>query len=179
MSDERLDRLENELRELRERVADLEAARSQVGSENVPSLGFGLTDMLRTRKGEMYESPTAAGVVTYAGVVGFEYGEYIWEMERPVPALVALESETLAPVLAALGSPLRLVLVKALLQAPRTNQQLQEIAGIGSPGQLYHHLKELIASGVIEQHSRNLYRVSPAKLVPILTIFAAVLDIGG
>jgi ArsR family transcriptional regulator, arsenate/arsenite/antimonite-responsive transcriptional repressor len=88
------------------------------------------------------------------------------------------EPEILAPVLAALGSPLRLVLVKALLQAPRTNQQLQEISGIGSPGQLYHHLKELISSGVIEQHSRNLYRVNPSKLVPILTIFAAVLDIG-
>ena len=88
-----------------------------------------------------------------------------------------MEPEQLAELFAALGSPARLLIVRALLDGPLSAQQLQERLGVGSPGQLYHHLKALLAAGVIEQRERSLYNVPPRNVVPLLAALAIAVDI--
>jgi DNA-binding transcriptional ArsR family regulator len=94
-----------------------------------------------------------------------------------VPGLLQLEAEGIARVIAAMGSPQRILLLRALLQGQHSSQQLQEAMGVTSAGQLYHHLKELLAAGIIEQRGRNNYRLDPRKIVPFLTLLAVALDL--
>jgi DNA-binding transcriptional ArsR family regulator len=75
--------------------------------------------------------------------------------------------------LATLGHPSRLLLLRALLPAPRSSQQLQEVLGVSSPGQLYHHLKDLLAAGLVRQTARSQYEIASHHVIPLLVIFAA------
>ncbi len=68
-------------------------------------------------------------------------------------------------------------MVRALLQQPRTSQDLQAILGVSSPGQLYHHLKELLAAGIVTQTSRSHYEIGERQVVPVLAALAAVSDL--
>ena len=56
---------------------------------------------------------------------------------------------------------------------------LQEAARLGSTGQLYHHLKALTASGVVEQDKRGSYRLRTAATVPVLVLLTAASDVAG
>ncbi len=57
----------------------------------------------------------------------------------------------------------------ALCDGPKTGQQLEDSAGISSTGQLYHHLKELLAAGLVTQPARSLYALRPQAVVGICT----------
>ena len=76
-------------------------------------------------------------------------------------------------MLAALGNPVRLEIVRRLLLGEVTVQQLQEMPELGTTGQLYHHLRELQAAGLVMQRRRGRYGVAPDKVVPSLIIIAA------
>jgi DNA-binding transcriptional ArsR family regulator len=176
-SDERLTQVEALVAELVGRVAALEGQTP----EQAPQAVFAGPDInpieqLRNRSGPPYEQGDLSGAVTYAGVIRSPRSEYEWHIERPVPGLLALDSEPLARVLGALGNPARIQLVRALIEGPRTSHELQEALGMASPGQLYHHLKELQAVGIVEQRGRNDYRLSPRKIVPFLIMLAGALD---
>jgi hypothetical protein len=76
---------------------------------------------------------------------------------------------------AALASPVRFVLLRAMLDGPRTSQQLREVLDAGSVGQLYHHLKELLSAGMVIQPGRNLYAIPESKVVDVcLSVVAAI-----
>ena len=85
---------------------------------------------------------------------------------------------TIATVLGSLGSPARLTLLTALVDAPRSSPELQEALGESSTGQLYHHLRDLQAAGLIHQPKRGRYEIVAHTVVPLLTILAAARDIG-
>jgi ArsR family transcriptional regulator, arsenate/arsenite/antimonite-responsive transcriptional repressor len=82
------------------------------------------------------------------------------------------EAEVVAHVFAALGSPFRVRLLRALLDGPRTSQQLQTELAVGPVGQLYHHLKELLAARLIVQRRRSLYAIREEIVIPICLAFA-------
>ncbi|GAA3876675.1 helix-turn-helix domain-containing protein [Saccharothrix violaceirubra] len=83
-------------------------------------------------------------------------------------------------VLAALAHPVRVDIVRCLLGAgSRPSTALQEAAGLGSTGQLYHHLKALTAAGVVEQDRRGSYRLRPEATVPVLVLLTAAADVAG
>jgi hypothetical protein len=86
------------------------------------------------------------------------------------PAVVARE-------LAALASPVRLEIVRALLDGPRTSQQLREALDASSAGHLYHHLKELLMAGVVVQPARNSYAIPAGKLAAVCVITMAAADL--
>jgi len=117
------------------------------------------------------------GAVVYAGVSRFGDRESLWIKEHGVPELLDLDPRGLARVLAALAHPARLTLARALVQAPRTSQELQEVIGTASAGQLYHHLKDLVAAGVVNQAVRSRYEIAPEHTIPLLALLAAAGDL--
>lgn len=184
VDEERMLILEQTIASLQERVAALEAARTAPLSlpPSLPTEDFGTLHLMQSRQGFPYEQDGNNGAVIYAGSAHIAGAKYGWQMERPVPGLLQLlgdEPEMLSRTFAALGSPLRLKLLRELLQGPKTNLQLQEALSISSAGQLYHHLKELLAVGVIEQKSRNLYALPTRNVIPFLVLLAASFDTTG
>ncbi len=181
VDDPRVAALERHLADLTARVAALEAAPRMAASAPLRALPAhdALLDVLRQRDGPPYARDDARGALLYAGAVDLAGAEYVWHIERALPFLLDLDAEAVAPVLLALGNPWRLRLVRALLRGPCSSQQLQEAVGVGSPGQLYHHLKELLAAGIIEQRARSEYRLAARKIVPFLIVLAAALDLQG
>lgn len=174
--------LERDLAALTARVTALEALTRTTAAPaaRVPlPVHDGLLEVLRQRDGPPYARDGIRGALLYAGAVDLAGAEYVWQIERALPFLLDLDAEAVAPVLLALGNPWRLRLVRALLRGPRSSQQLQEAVGLGSPGQLYHHLKELLAAGIIEQRARSEYRLAARKIVPFLIILTAALDLQG
>lgn len=86
------------------------------------------------------------------------------------PGLVARE-------FAALASPVRITLLRALLNGPLTSQQLHEELDAGSVGQLYHHLKDLLAAGLVVQPARNRYAIPPSKVVAVCVLMVAAVHL--
>jgi DNA-binding transcriptional ArsR family regulator len=118
-----------------------------------------------------------AGSVAYGGSVAIAGREYLWGVERPVAGLVELDPDALAEVLATLAHPQRLRLLLALIAEPRSAAELQEVIGSKSPGPLYHHLRDLLALGVVAQQDRR-YSVPARHVVPLLTALALTIDLG-
>lgn len=96
-----------------------------------------------------------------------------WRQEHPVPALLASSWADAAGALAALGHPVRLELIRRLLSGAHTTHELAEIPDLGTSGQLYHHLRELQAAGLVVQRRRNDYAVPADRVIPCLVLVAA------
>jgi DNA-binding transcriptional ArsR family regulator len=117
-----------------------------------------------------------SGSVVYAGTVNVEtMGHYIWQVSLPTENILQQPWSEAASALAALAHPVRLELLKMILQGKRTSQELQALAGLGTTGQLYHHLKELQAAGWLKAESRGTYRVVAERMIPLLAIVLAAL----
>jgi DNA-binding transcriptional ArsR family regulator len=125
------------------------------------------------RTGPEFEKEGVAGSLLYAGRTTPGGGDLIWQAEHPLPGVLEEDWESAAGVLAALGNPVRLEIVRRLLLGGVTVQQLQEMPELGTTGQLYHHLRELQAAGLVTQRGRGHYGVALDKVVPSLIIIAA------
>lgn len=175
--------LESQVTELARRLERLESGSGRGSARRARAPAKPAADdlwflqQLRSRRGSRYRAKGMHGAVAYAGAVSLEDRERLWITEHPLPELMALEPDRLARALAALGHPTRLTLVRALMQEPRGSRELQEALGISSPGQLYHHLKELLAVGLVRQTGRGHYEVADRQIVPLLAVLAAVSDL--
>ena len=128
------------------------------------------------------ETPTAdvgesIGQIGYQGTVDLG-GEIQWTIRYDAGATLDLSPTAVSNVLAALGHPTRLEIVRTLLRGPAGAAELQTAVGLSSPGQLYHHLRVLGGARIVEQESRNHYRIAAAKVVPLLVITLAAADVG-
>lgn len=171
--------LEEALAHLADRVAAIESAlETAPGLPAISPVDVGLVERLRTRAGGPYQDGARRGAILYGGAVELDEREYLWEMERPAPGLIDLPAEEIASILGVLASPQRLSLLKTLLTGARSSHELQEALGISSPGQLYHHLKELTAIGIVEQTRRGSYQIAARHVIPFLTVLAAAVDLG-
>ncbi len=176
--------LEARLTTLTRRVEKLEREdrrhdpkRRMRGTSEALGSDLSLLEQLRQRRGRRYQTKEMRGAVAYGGAAVFGEREYLWIREHPVPELAELEPDRLAQALATLGHPSRLVLLRAMLQHARTSQELQAMLGVSSPGQLYHHLKELLAAGIVTQTRRSRYEVAARQVVPVLVVLAAAADL--
>jgi ArsR family transcriptional regulator, arsenate/arsenite/antimonite-responsive transcriptional repressor len=148
--------------DLQERLADLERRVAALEGMGTPT---------RTEPG--------AGSVRYAGEVHL-HGDVTWEIALDAATALDLPDEPRVAVLAALGHPVRTRIVRSLLvDGPRGTAALQEAAGLASSGQLYHHLRSLTHSGLVEQDGRGSYRVSGRAVVPALVLLTAAADVAG
>lgn len=163
------------------RLADLERRVERLEDGGLPreprSAGGDALELLaRLRAGVGGGERT--GTIVYAGAAGFGEREYLFAQEHETADLAGADWTAAAGALEALGSPARLALLAALLDGPLKRTELQAIIGAGSTGQLYHHLRELQAAGLLKQPERGVYEFAAPAVVPLLTIVAAALDLG-
>ena len=167
---DRLTALEEEVAALRVRLAALEEQRSSFAKG-------GTTGALFQARGSALptgrEPPTTQtgpvqGTLSYSGTIQQDSRPLRFQQTLAVQSLFEAAPDLLAQTFAAFASPHRVIILRTLCERPCTAQQLQEVLGMGSAGQLYHHLKELLAAGLITQRERSsAYTIDPAKVIPI------------
>lgn len=99
------------------------------------------------------EESGASGLVTYMGVFssGGRQANWIKNEVNADDLLRAVEDRTPERVLACVGSNERLNILIALLKKPMTVVEIVKKCGFGSTGQAYHHMKPLLAAGIIAE----------------------------
>ncbi len=113
--------------------------------------------------------------VLFTGTVALPSGEqYDWQYGTPVPDLLEADWSAWADRLAALGHPVRLRLLHRILSGARTTAELADDEELGTTGQLYHHLRHLVAAGWLRSAARGRYAVPPERVVPLLVILSGV-----
>lgn len=158
------------LQELEARVAALEEERGGTAprAPGLPPEGgdFWALDTLTAR--------FPGGALVFAGHVSLPGGKrYGWQEGALTPDLLAADWTEAAPALAALGHPLRLTLLAAVLRGQETTADLQAHPDLAGAGKLYHHLRELQAAGWLAPQGRGRYGVPVQRVVPLLVILRA------
>jgi DNA-binding transcriptional ArsR family regulator len=161
---------------LEQRVARLEASGAGSPAPEEAAAGqtatgqkdvFWALDGLKQRIGE-------PGAVLYAGAVSVPGGEhYEWQIGRTTGSLLDDDWTLGAAVLGALAHPVRLRLLQQVLHGVRTAAELGADERLGTSGQLYHHLRQLVSAGWLRSTLRGQYAVPPERVVPLLVILAA------
>lgn len=114
----------------------------------------------------------ADGGVLFTGDVRLPTGErYEWQFGALTEDLLDRDWTAVSDGLAALGHPVRIRLLREILGGRRTAAELAELDGLGTSGQIYHHLRQLTAAGWLHTAGRGRYAVPPARTVPLLVAF--------
>jgi hypothetical protein len=112
-----------------------------------------------------------AGAVVFAGDVPLPTGDrFEWQWGRTAADLLGSDWSELVAVLAALAHPVRLRLLHRVLTGTRTVAELSDDEELGTTGQLYHHLRQLVAAGWLRSSGRGRYVVPGERVVPLLVI---------
>ena len=112
--------------------------------------------------------------VLFTGTVTLPGGEhYEWQQGHHVEELLADDWSQAAEKLSALAHPVRLLLLREILCGARTTAELAAHERLGTTGQLYHHLRQLVAAGWLRTTARGQYAVPGERVVPLLTLLAA------
>lgn len=119
--------------------------------------------------------PRPGGVV-YAGAVDVGSGHVEYQWGRPTEVLLHADWPDRAERIAALGHPLRLLILRRLLDGERTVAQLVDELDLASTGVTYHHLNQLQSAGWVSSPQRGIWTVPPTKIVPLLAIIIALED---
>lgn len=127
------------------------------------------------------------GAVLFTGSVVAGGAPVQWQYARATDDLLALGDDagsadaaasvplaTTAARLAAIGSPVRLRLLLAVANGTTALTELGELDGIGTTGQIYHHVRVLTAAGWLQAAGRGRVAVPPTRLVPLLVAVAAM-----
>ncbi len=97
------------------------------------------------------------------------------EAARALTALRARRDwSTVAPALAALGSPIRLTLLREIVRGHATVNSLSQVEGLGTSGQIYHHLRQLTAEGWLHTPTRGTFAIPPTRATALNTILRAL-----
>jgi len=170
------DELSRRLRAVEQRLRRLEGAAPRpspaaAGSPETDWMLQGLSGRIPARG-----RARSAGRLGYAGIVRTPAGaHYRWRGEHPVEDLLAADWTECAQPLAALGHRVRLDIMRALINGVNEVSQLQRQPGLGTSGQLYHHLRELQAAGWVRQQERSRYLVVPDRVVATLLLIGVVM----
>ncbi len=118
----------------------------------------------------------ASGTVVYGGVWDSPvHGPLQWQFGQVADALLARDWDEHAASLAALGSPIRLEILRQVLNGVTATSDLGRIEGLGTSGQLHHHLRILVAAGWLQHRSRGDYAVPGPRVIPLLAILVAAI----
>ncbi|GAA2089044.1 ArsR/SmtB family transcription factor [Actinomadura alba] len=120
------------------------------------------------------ERVTDPGAVLFTGTATLPTGEeYEWQQGQGVNELLADDWSEAGAALTALAHPVRLLLLREILHGSRTTAELSEHERLGTTGQLYHHLRQLVSAGWLRTTARGQYAVPGERVVPLLTVLAA------
>jgi hypothetical protein len=113
----------------------------------------------------------ANGAVLFTGIVDLPTAEhYEWQIGLPVERLLTDDWSEPAAVLGALGHPVRLTLLRRVLEGVRNVADLAQLDGLGTTGQIYHHLRQLVGAGWLRSTARGLYEVPGERVIPLLVL---------
>ncbi|WP_117210879.1 ArsR/SmtB family transcription factor [Allorhizocola rhizosphaerae] len=116
--------------------------------------------------------------VTYSGTGPWRGGPVVWQIIRGWTDVLAETGDRSATLFSALASTPRLRIVLELMDGEvLTTADLARRLDQPSTGQLFHHLKELLAAGVIYQPGRGAYAIRREHAVPLLAMLCAAIDI--
>lgn len=154
---------------LERRVTSLEARLTRDVGGTPPGATIGADALwalagLRERTGDL-------GAVLLAGHVQLPDGRISqWQEAADTDHLLAEDWNDAADVLAALGNGVRLRLLRRILEGASSVNELTEVEGVGTSGQVYHHLRQLTAAGWLRSIGGGRYEVPVARVVPLLAL---------
>jgi DNA-binding transcriptional ArsR family regulator len=165
--------LEPRLKAIEARLQSLEAS-ADPGAATPSCAATPANGALWVLEGLKRQLGPGQGGVVYAGCFNHPAGgELQWQIGQPQQALLENDWTELAPRLAALGNPVRLQILQALLQGVTAVSDLAARPGMGTSGQLYHHLRELEAAGWLHAPQRGSYTLRPERVVPLMALMTA------
>ena len=91
--------------------------------------------------------------------------------------LLLIENQTVEKVLHCVGNSDRLTILLTLLQEPMTVAKLIERCGYNSTGQVYHHLKPLMAAGLVTEDrkaAKGVYTVQASRMQGIILFLTGI-----
>ncbi|MFG2142062.1 ArsR/SmtB family transcription factor [Streptomyces sp. NPDC048650] len=114
------------------------------------------------------------GGVLFTGAVRTPSGKrYEWQYGLVTDTVLDGDWADAAESFAALGQPVRLRLLREILGGRCTAVELTELDGMGTTGQIYHHLRQLTAVGWLHTAARGRYEVPADRVVPLLVMLTA------
>jgi DNA-binding transcriptional ArsR family regulator len=159
------------LAELAARVAKLEErlvspVETDSGAPDLAQVFWALNELKRRE---------ARAAVLYTGVVETAAGQPVeWQMMHDSAELLEQDWAAQASTLAALGHPSRLQMLQLIARGEaQTAADLAHADGLGTTGQIYHHLRQLVAAGWLRTTTKGRHQVPPERLVPLLVILGA------
>ncbi|WP_246274880.1 helix-turn-helix domain-containing protein [Phytohabitans houttuyneae] len=165
--------MEDRVAALEEQVAAL-TARLDGSSPEVGERVAGTEDVFWALEGLKRRVAGGAGAVLYTGAVEPAEGErYEWQYGVAAADLLAMDWSAAAASLSALAHPVRLLLLREVLSGRHAAAELSEVEGLGTTGQLYHHLRQLVSAGWLRTNGRGQYIVPAERVVPLLVTLTA------
>lgn len=116
--------------------------------------------------------PSPGGVL-YTGSVELSAGPIEWQYGTTTDELLEQDWTEQASPLAALGHPVRLAILRAIVNGVETVAELTEQLDVGTTGQVYHHIRELTGARWLTTKARGHYQIPPDRVVPLLIILTA------
>lgn len=175
MSDE-LTELREQIRDLAGRLDALEKHSDGVREQAAPLRDgetFWALDGLNARLADV--AATAEGAVMLVGSLTLPTGAPVaWQQAAGTAGMLEVDWSDHAAVFAALGHPVRIELLRHILSGVQTTAALAAIEGLGTTGQLHHHLRQLVSAGWVRQGGRGSYEVPAARIVPLLACVLGV-----
>lgn len=126
------------------------------------------------------EEKNGSGLVSYLGVYNSGGRQSNW-IRNTVPTedlLSLIESGIASKVLACIGNSNRLAILLEILRGPKTVASLVEKCGFGSTGQVYHHMKPLLAADIVveDEKQKGVYVIQPHKVQGVIMLLAGISD---
>ncbi|HEY8600696.1 MAG TPA: winged helix-turn-helix domain-containing protein [Thermomicrobiales bacterium] len=165
---------DNRFAALEARVAALERAeRERAAATTPPEEAQATADPFWALTALKGMALPASGAVLYAGVVETPQGPVEWQYGTLAEELFEQDWSEFARSLGAIGNPVRLSLLQAILRGTQTVAELSELATFGTSGQVYHHINNLVAAGWLAARTRGRYVIPADRVVPLLVILTA------
>ncbi len=126
------------------------------------------------------EERNGSGLVSYLGIYqsGGRQSNWIRSTVPTEDLLSLIESGIASKVLACIGNPNRLAILLEILRGPKSVAALVEKCGFGSTGQVYHHMKPLLAADIIveDEHQKGFYVIQPHKVQGVIMLLTGISD---
>ena len=171
-----MDELRQQVRDLAGRLDALESQRDGAGNRVAPPVdgdAFWALEGLNARLAD--DAVTAEGAVMLVGSLTLPTGAPVaWQQAAGTAGMLEVDWSDHAAVFAALGHPVRVELLRHILSGVQTTAGLAAIEGLGTTGQLHHHLRQLVSAGWVRQGGRGSYEVPAVRIVPLLACVLGV-----
>lgn len=188
----RLEQLEHRVQQLEHQIAAGEQATtdsSECSGEGAPSAsgtanagagrqapsGTDSRDPMWILKG-MRERHPETDVVSLAGEAHPGGSPISWQWSRPTEFLLERDFADAAKRLSPLSHPVRLALLQAILKGTDSATQLAKLDGVGTSGQVYHHINQLAAGGWLRSTRRGHWQVPGERIIPLFAIIMAATE---